>query len=513
MSDLSQVNLTQILIDNPSLFSCETFPLINDFYIWTSPFNSTEDKLYGVSDGSKLLCEQSQQQLDESCQFFSNFSSNEMQFFFPHFEHLVLYNYSNYDLNNWDEIYALNDLFISFFTCFYCTNETSTFKTKIYPEFVAQSNYKEVKNSQWIFKGEPYTLPFYSYTKFISFCNSVKDVNNNDKYVYARDSCNDGKTTIFEISSSKALMSVEFVFFSLQCFITFAIVTVPIFYGWIKRWNFNRMDINKTIKVWRNVTDMRMTATTFLQLSTIFMVIITAKQIYDSPYVYFFDDYNLTLLLGAFEMCVMANIPILAMFIDTLRRTEKNERETSIGFTITLFIICIILLSLIILSCIICIVFYHLYHDLSIISEYSLIFRPVFFIFSIFFVGILLFGLVIYSCRIYFQLKKNRDINFFQFRFSRYLILFIFVFLMDVTAVMFEILWIIYSSLPTLELDLLRFRLDTYFIGIFNWCILYMLFNMKGLNCYFEMIIYFIIEPFHLQQTYIGKKIINFISE
>ncbi|KAL9657162.1 hypothetical protein ABK040_015867 [Willaertia magna] len=140
-------------------------------------------------------------------------------------------------------------------------------------------------------------------------------------------------------------------------------------------------------------------------------------------------------------------------------------------------------------------------------------FRPAFFILSMLFVTSLLFGLAIYSFKIYFQLKKGQEINFFQFRFSRYLILFVFVFFMGVTAVVFEIVWLTYGTSPTLELELLRYRIDTYFIGIFNWCIFYMLFGIRGLICYCEMVIHFIIEPFHLQETYLGKKIINFVEK
>ncbi|KAL9645790.1 hypothetical protein ABK040_003522 [Willaertia magna] len=69
------------------------------------------------------------------------------------------------------------------------------------------------------------------------------------------------------------------------------------------------MDMNKTLKIWR-------------------IVIVSAKVIGDTNLIYNFDDNNLTLLLVVFELSVMANVPILAMFIDTLRKTEKNEKET-----------------------------------------------------------------------------------------------------------------------------------------------------------------------------------------
>ncbi|KAL9656458.1 hypothetical protein ABK040_005222 [Willaertia magna] len=498
-------NLTQL--------SCQNFPDILDYYYWPSPFNNSDLKFYGLSktgNGQPTLCGYN---LESRCHnYFSNMSSNAMKFFLPSFEQLILNNYIDY--KNPIDINDVDFLMFYFFFCFYCTNETNLFKTEYYPKLISQSNVIEVRNSHWILKGELYTLPFYYSTKFVSHCNNLKDLNDNDNVIYLRDSCHDGKTTIFEITNSKVLMSVELVLFTLQCLVTFALVTVPIFYGWAKRWNFNKMDVGKTLKIWRIVTDMRMTATTYLQLSTLFLVIVSAKVIGDTTFVYNFDDYNLTLLLAAFEMSVMANIPIIAMFIDTLRRTEKNEKETSIGLTVALFFICVTLLTLIIVACIICFVLFTLYYDAGILSYESIhLFRPVFFIISVGFVGILISILGLYSFKIYFQLKKYSKVNFFQFKFSKYLIMFIFIFLMGVTVVGFEISMAVNGSSPTLEFDLLRFRIYAYFVGIFNWSIFYMLFSVKGLVCYCEMLLYLIIRPCNLSSTKIGQKIISLTVE
>ncbi|KAL9645775.1 hypothetical protein ABK040_003507 [Willaertia magna] len=472
-------NFTQIMYENLTQLSCQNFPDIIDFYNYASPIEN-KNVFYGVSEGnqSPFYCNYYQ---ENNCKYFANMSSNVMKFFLPSFEYLILNDFvnPNYDVV---DVTDTETLMFFFFTCFYCTNETNAFKTEYYPNFIAQSNVTEVKNSHWILKGEAYSLPFYYVTTFVSHCNNLKDLNENSNFLYARDSCNDGKTTLFQISNSKALLIIELILFTFQCLISFFLVTVPIFYGWIKRWNFNKVDVNKTLKIWRIVTDTRMTATSYLQLSNLFLVIVSSKVIGDTNLIYNFDDNNLTLLLVVFELSVMANVPILAMFIDTLRKTEKNEKETSIGLGV---------LSL----------------------RVSKLFRPVFFIISVGFVGLLIFGLGLYSFKIYFQLKKYSNLNFFQFRFSRYLIMLVFIFFGGVVIVGFEISMAIYGSAPTLEFELLRFRIYAYLGGIFNWCILYMLFGLKGLICYCEILLHLIIRPFHLSDTKIGQKIISLTTK
>ncbi|KAF0980848.1 hypothetical protein FDP41_012636 [Naegleria fowleri] len=114
------------------------------------------------------------------------------------------------------------------------------------------------------------------------------------------------------------------------------------------------------------------------------------------------------LFLSGIGFCLIGIIPILAMWVDVLKKTSNNSERISLKISIPLFLFMALgLLGVLAYA----------------ISDYfSQFFASAVFMLGLVIVfAIVIFGLFIYGFRIYLSLRRVSKVNFFQFRFTKFL--------------------------------------------------------------------------------------------